>query len=160
MVFEKCRDILLKESELVERIASLQDLVWEAVVNRNWIGFEGYFDALGDIGEEFSVIEAERERFFAEIYPESEASWGFYAYAAQLPVEDRDELTEIYRNLKLKTLRVQMNGDSLMGYIAGMRATMEGFFEIAFPDRGGKLYTPHGIPASHDMRSIVLNQCF
>jgi hypothetical protein len=39
-----------------------------------------------------------------------------------------------------------------------MRITMAAFFEAAFPDMGGKMYTQHGIPVSHDIRSIVLNQ--
>ena len=66
----------------------------------------------------------------------------------------------LYRRLKQEALKVQAVGDALMGYIAGVRATLAGFFEIAFPDRGGKLYTPHGVPVSHDMRSMVLNRCF
>jgi len=62
--------------------------------------------------------------------------------------------------LKLEAMRVRMAGEALTGYIAGMRATMAGFFEIAFPERGGKIYSPHGNTVSHDMRSMVLNQRF
>jgi len=160
MVFEMCRDILLKESELVQKIAGLQNLVWEAVIKRDWADFEGYFSELGKIGEEFSALEAERERFFAEFQGESGESSGFYALAARFPDNERAEITEIYRNLKLETMRVQMMGETLMGYIADARATITGFFEIAFPGRGGRIYTPYGVPVSHDMRSMVLNQCF
>ena len=160
MAFNTCRDILLKESELVNRIAYLQNLVWEAVMSRNWTGCDDHFSELGEIGEEFSVLEAERERLFAVINPKSGAMPGFYTFAAYLPAEQRNELAEIYRDLKLKTLQVQMNGDALMEYISAARATMAGFFEIAFPDRGGKLYTPYGNPVSHDMRSMVLDRSF
>ena len=160
MVFEICRDILLRESELVKKIAGLQNLVWEAVIKRDWADIEGHFCELGKVGEEFSALEAERERFFAEFQNESDDSSGFYALAARFPADQRAEITEIYRNLKLETLRVQMIGDTIMGYIADARATIAGFFEIAFPGRSGKIYTPHGIPVSHDMRSMVLNQCF
>jgi len=160
MVFEMCRDILLKEHELVQRIAGLQNLIWEAVIKRDWADFEGYFGDLNKVGDEFSALEAERERFFSEFQDESGDLSGFYALAARFPADQRAEITEIYRGLKLETLRVQMFGETIMGYIAGARATIAGFFEIAFPDRGGKLYTPNGIPVSHDMRSMVLNQCF
>jgi hypothetical protein len=47
-----------------------------------------------------------------------------------------------------------------MSYLSGARATMAGFFELAFPDRGGRIYTPSGTPISHDMRSMVLNRRF
>ena len=160
MVFEKCREILLQESDLVQRIARLQEVVWEAVVNRDWTDFEGHFSELGRLGEEFTALEAEREGFFAEINGKPGDILGFYAFASQLPPDQRGEITEIYRNLKLEALKIQVSGDTLMGFIAGARTTLAGFFEIAFPDRGGKLYTPHGIPVSHDMRSMVLNRCF
>jgi hypothetical protein len=158
MVFERCKDILLKESELVQRIAGLQNLIYEAVINREWADFEDRFFALSGMREEFTALETMREQLFSE---NQGAEWpSFYALTAQLPPEQRNELTEIYRSMKLEVLRVRMSGETLMAYIAGARATMAGFFEIAFPDRGGKMYTPHGIPVSHDMRSMVLNRTF
>jgi len=120
-------------------------------MNREWVDFDVHFKELDGTREEFAVLEDERERLF---------TGGFYTFVVQFQAEQRNELTGIYRNLKLEALKVQAAGDALMGYIAGVRATLAGFFEIAFPDRGGKLYTPHGIPVSHDMRSMVLNRCF
>jgi hypothetical protein len=153
MVFEQCRDILLEESELVQRIACLQELIQQAVMNRNWTDFEGHFNALNAIKTEFTTLERERERLF-DNYAR------FYALTAQLPSEQRIELTSIYRSLKLETLRVRMEGEALMSYITDARAAMTDIFEVAFPDRGGKIYTPHGVPVSHDMRSMVLNRAF
>jgi hypothetical protein len=158
MVFEKCKAVLLKECELVRRIASLQNLVYEAVINRDWNGFEANFSKLGKIGEEFTVLEHERERVFAGILTESGVSERFYSLTAGLPPEQRNEISEIYRNLKLETLKVKLAGENIMNYIAGARATVAGIFEIAFPDRKGKIYTPYGMPVSHDMRSMVLNR--
>ena len=159
MVFDRCREILLKESELVQHIASLQHCIREAVLNRNWTDFEGHFSELGRIKTEFTALENERERLFAGIPAETSDS-SFYTFAAALPSGQRTELTAIYRSLKLETLRVRISGDALMSYIAEVRTAMAGFFEIAFPGRGGKIYTPYGIQASHDMRSMVLNQVF
>ena len=160
MVFDRCRDVLLEESDLVQKIAQLQNIVWDAVMNRDWTDFEAHFDTLNELGDKFITLEAERERIFSEIAPDSDTSAPFYTYVSHLPASDRKELCDIYRNLKLESLKVQVFNETLMGYIAGARATLAGFFEIAFPDRGGKLYTPHGIPVSHDMRSMVLNRCF
>jgi hypothetical protein len=160
MVFEKCRDILLRESKLVQRIACLQNLIRDAVINRDWTDFEGHFNVLGGIKEEFSALESERDRLFTGMPAGADGAARFYAFAARFPAEQRGELTKIYRSLKLEPRKIQISGETLMTYIAEARATMAGFFEIAFPDRGGKMYTPHGIPVSHDMRSMVLNQCF
>jgi len=159
MMFEQCREILLRESELVHRIAGLQDCIREAVMGRNWADFEDHFTALGRIKTEIAALEGERERLFAGISGKT-GDFSFYAFAAQLPEKQRIELTEIYRSLKLETLRVQVSGEALMNYITEVRVVIAGFFEIAFPDRGGKIYTPHGVSVSHDMRSMVLNRTF
>jgi len=160
MVFEQCRDVLLRESELVQHIAGLQNCIREAVIHRNWSDVERHFKALDALGEEFAVLEGERKRIFTGIQGESDDSARFYALAAHLPDEQRIELTAIFRSLKLETLRIRAAGESLMAYIADARATIAGFFAIAFPDRGGKIYTPYGMPVSHDMRSMVLNRAF
>ena len=171
MVFEKCRDILLQETELVRQIACLQERIKQAVVSRNWTDFENHFGVLGEIGDEFAALESGREALFSRV-PETRAgetpsfngdndSRGrFYAFAARFPDAQRNELTAIYRTLKLETLHVQTAGEALMGFIAGARAALAGLFEIAFPDRGGRIYTPRGKPLTHDMRSMVLNRIF
>ena len=159
MVFERCREILLNESELVQRVAGLQHDIREAVTSRNWTDFEGHFNALDRIKGELAALEGERAQLFAGISMES-ADSSFYTFTAALPAEQRAELTAIYRSLKIETLRVRIAGDALMSYIAEVRAALAGFFEIAFPGRGGKTYTPHGMRISHDMRSMILNQTF
>jgi hypothetical protein len=156
MDFIKCKDVLLKEIELVRHVSALQNLIREAVINRNWTDFESHFSELNGIGVEFSSLESEREQFFSGNGDKT----GFYGQIARFPAKERRELSEIYRDLKLETMRVQISGEAIMDFIAGARATIAGFFEIAFPDRGGKMYTPYGRPVSHDMRSMVLNHRF
>jgi hypothetical protein len=165
MNFNVCKELLLKEYELVQKAASLQDQIQTAVRNREWAGFEGHFTILNDIEGELAALEKEREGLFSE--------WGgvienapdlgddkgrFYAFAARLPLAERNELTAIYRGLKLESLKLRMAGEALMSYLGEARATLAGFFEIAFPDRGGRIYTNRGTAVSHDMRSVVLNR--
>ena len=165
MEFEKCKDILLRETGLVRRIALIQEQIREAVINRNWADFESRFSVLGEIGNEFAVLENERDELFSQgevsgREDDNDGKGKFYFFAARFPEERRNELTSVYRTLKLETLRVQSAGEDLMGFIAGARAALAGFFEIAFPDRGGKIYTQCGRPITHDMRSMVLNRTF
>jgi len=171
MEFEKCRDILLQEIELVREIGCLQERIKEAVINRNWAGFDDYFTVLGEIRGTFAALEIEREALFARGQTdessddpyhcnENDSKGRFYAFAARFSDERRNEITAIYRDLKFETLRVQMAGEAFTGFIAGAKAALAGFFEIAFPDRGGKIYTPRGKPLAHDMRSMVLNRTF
>jgi hypothetical protein len=188
MEYEKCRDILLQETALIRQIACVQEQIKEAVISRNWIDFDNHFSVLAEIGDEFAVLEMGREALFTQgqkemqtaqekaakgradetrtgtgfpfFQGEIDSKGRFYAFAARFPAEQRNELTAIYRSLKLETLRVQTAGEAIMSFITGARAALAGFFEIAFPDRGGKIYTPHGKPLNHDMRSMVLNRTF
>ena len=165
MGFNTCKAILLQEYELVRRAASLQDAIQSAVKCREWADFEGRFTALSAIESELAALEREREGLFAkwggatENAPDPGDDKGrFYAFAARLPLAERNELTAIYRSLKLESLKLRMSGDALMSYLGEARATLAGFFEIAFPDRGGRIYTNRGTAVSHDMRSVVLNR--
>jgi len=164
MEFERCKDIMLRESALVQEIGKLQDMVYNSVVCRDWTDFDVQFDALGEMGRDLAMLEAERERVFSEsmsgdaVGLTADASSRFYAFAARLPIKQRKEITEIYRNLKMETIKVHSAGETLMGYITGARATMSGFFDAAFPDKAGKTYSPYGTQVSNDRRSMVLNQ--
>ena len=177
MLFEKCRDILLAESELVQKIAALQKLIWNAVEKREWTGFEDNFNTMNVMGSELAALEKEREALFANMkaapdsncLPEKTAlpvelaggdKGRFYAMTANLPVEQRNGLTAIFRGLKLESLKLRISNETLMHYIAEARTAITDFFETAFPDRGGKLYTQRWIPFSHDMRSMVLDRRF
>jgi len=175
MIYEKCREILLKESELVQNAFNIQKKIQDAVLNREWTDFEGHFSAMSALEGKIAALEDEREGLFLELMTAQErkpshgkekspalddAKGRFYAMTAHLPVEQRNDLTAIYRSLKLEALKLRMANDILMNYLGSVKASLTDFFELAFPDRGGKMYTPRGTHLSHDMRSMVLNRRF
>jgi len=169
MIYEKCREILLKEFELVQNAAAIQKKIQDAVTAREWADFEGHFKAMNAVESEFMALENERESLFnafeasggRNVSPDvNDAKGRFYAMTAGLPPEQRNDLTAIYRSLKLEALKLRMANEALESYLSGIKASLTDFFELAFPDRGGKMYTSQGTRLSHDMRSMVLNQRF
>ena len=176
MSYEKCREILIKECELIQNAQTAQGKLRQAVTNREWTDFEVNFKAINTIEEQLEVLEKEREAVldsFVASCNEVSNAYGqmtgtgmkdskgrFYAMACLLPQEQRNELTAIYRGLKLESLKLRLANDDFMNYLAGIKATLTEFFSLAFPDRGGKMYTPTGTHFSHDMRSMVLNHRF
>jgi spore coat protein CotH len=80
--------------------------------------------------------------------------------AAMLPENQRNDLTSIYRSLKLEAMKLKIGNDSLMSYLNEIKSTFTEFFNLAFPERGGKMYSNYGTHLSHDMRSMVLNTQF
>ncbi|MDR1586501.1 MAG: hypothetical protein LBS57_03480 [Treponema sp.] len=167
MKFEKCKAVLLKETELVQKTAALQDKVRNAVINREWTDFEDHIGELNAAGAQFAALEAEREGLFPQLRggdglpagPGDEKS-RFYAVVSGLPAEQRNELTGIYRNLKMEAIKVRLSNEAFLAYLAEVKTTMAGFLDLAFPDRSGRIYTRHGKTVSQDMRSVVLNRSF
>jgi len=174
MMYEQCKDILLKEHEAVQQAAALQNVIQNAILKREWIDFEAHLEALNGISIKIAIMERDREALFAALASGMKAVGGtghtmpielaggdkgrFYTLCIRFTAEQRDEISSIYRSLKLEALKLRLANESLLKYLGEIKTTLAGFFELAFPDRGGKIYTPKGTPFSHDMRSMVLNQ--
>jgi hypothetical protein len=169
MIYEKCRDILLKEFELIQNAVLIQEKIRLAVTERQWTSFEDNYSAMNAIESKLEDLEKEREQLFdvssTLVHQQSfsdnlDEKGRFYALAAMLPVNQRNDLTSIYRSLKIEAIKLRMANDSLSAYLSGITSALKDFFDLAFIERGGKMYTKNGTHFSHDMRSMVLNKSF
>ncbi len=153
-----CTDVLRQETALLEQLACAQETVRRAAFSRDWTKLDDQLVRLSEYGKEFELLEAERARIFGLLSGEGQGPAGFYALASRLEPPARKELTELYRKLKLETLKVRLANDALSSYLGEARTTVSGFLEAAFPDRKGKIYSRHGAPVHSEMRSIVLDR--
>jgi len=169
MIYEKCRDILLQECELIQSAVVEQEKIRQAVTNREWTVFEDHLGAMNSIESKIETLEREREQLFIVfkklIHQQSfsenlDAKGQFYALVILLPEGQRNELTSIYRSLKIEAIKLRMANESLFAYLSGIKSTLKDFFDLAFPERGGKMYTKDGMHFSNDMQSIFLNRSF
>ncbi|MDR2493650.1 MAG: hypothetical protein LBD24_00320 [Spirochaetaceae bacterium] len=162
---ERAACVLRLQAEIMGEIAAMQEAVRDAVVNRRWTDFESLLNGMGRYGERFQELEAERaalfDRFFEPEPPlenRGEARGaGFYGAASRLPEEKRRELSDLYRNLKLITLKVRMANESLAHYIDEARTTVDSFLDAACPARKNRFYSRRGAKVPIDMRSVVVN---
>jgi hypothetical protein len=169
MIYEKCRDILLQEFELVQIAVAVQEKIRLAVTERQWTAFEDNLSAMNGIESKLEDLETEREHLFSVfktlVHQQSfsdnmDAKGRFYELVSILPENQRNDLTSIYRGLKLESIKLRMANDDLMSYLLGIKAALKDFFDLAFPERAGKMYTKTGTHSSDDMRSMVLNRSF
>jgi hypothetical protein len=65
MEFEKCREILLREHEVVAQAAALQKLIEKAVHKREWTDFDAHLNALNSYSSALAEMEKEREALFS-----------------------------------------------------------------------------------------------
>jgi len=169
MIYEKCRSILLQECELIQNALIIQEKIRVAVADREWTVFEDHLSAMNSIEFKMQTLENEREQLFTVFkallhersFSENLDDKGrFYALTAFLPENERNDLTSIYRSLKLEALKLRITNDALFAYLSEIKSSLNDFFSLAFPDRFGKMYTKDGNHYSNEMRSMVLNQSF
>ena len=169
MIYEKCRDILLRECELVQNAAVIQENIRLSVIEHKWADFEDQIKAMNAIENQLVNLENEREQLFTAFEAlthyngfsgTNDPKRRFYAMASILPENQRNELTAIYRSLRLEAMKLRIANEVLMTYLAQVNSTVKEFFEAAFPERTTKIYTSQGIHHTHDMRSMVLNHSF
>jgi hypothetical protein len=168
MIYEKYREVLIRECELIQSAQLIQEKIRNAIINQEWTDFDGHFKFLNAVENELSGLELERSEICDEFETENnirvsaqtDSKGRFYALVSHLCEEQRNELSAIYRSLKLEAIKLRMANDALMSYLTGVKTTINDYFSLAFPERGGKMYTKNGAHFSHDMRNIVLNRSF
>ncbi|MDR0562390.1 MAG: hypothetical protein LBG73_06840 [Spirochaetaceae bacterium] len=161
---EKTFLILQLQTEIMEKIAAIQESVRNAVINRQWTDFESLLRTMNRYGDQFQELESQRTALFADLFKHEENSENrqdqdksFYTAASRLPEEERRGLTELYRNLKLRTLKVRMANESLVTYLDEAKTTVDSFLDAACPDRKNRFYSRRGVKVPADMRSMVIN---
>ena len=169
MIYEKCRGILLKECELIQKAAFVQEKIRLAAVGREWSVFEDHLNVMNSIKSNMINLENEREQLFyvfevlahQQGFSETlDAKGRFLKLVSMLPENQREELTSIYRSLKLEAMKLRIANDTLMTYLCEIKSTLADFLALAFPDRCGKMYTKSGSHSSNELSSMVLNRSF
>ena len=153
--YELCVPVLTGEIELLKKISVLQGKVRQTVISRDWMNFDENNRELSLLAEEFVRLENERERLFPAVEGKP-----FYAALTGLPVEESRELSHLYRELKMQTLKMRAMNETFLVYLNEAKALAAAYIETVCPARGGKLYTRKGRKASQDLKSIVLNNRF
>jgi hypothetical protein len=150
--------ILQAQTEILENISAIQESVRNAVIKREWTDFEALLGAMNRYSEEFQTLETERAAIFSDLSGDTGKNGAFYSMVSRLPAEQRKTMSDMYRNLKLRALRVRVANESLVTYLDEAKTTAGSFMEAAFPDRKTRLYSRWGTRISADMRSMVVNQ--
>ena len=161
--FEQCVLVFKREIALLQKISMILNSVHNAVMNREWTDFDWKMAEIGQLSEEFSGLEAERveiftalrEKFNSGNRPENDGS--FYSLASNLPPDKCRELSGLYRDLKMETIKLKARNETFTGYLNEIKTITAAWLEAIFPVQGGKLYTGKGRQAAAGQHSMVLN---
>jgi hypothetical protein len=151
--------VLKQEVSLLDEIISTQCEIRASVSIREWEDFDELMRTLNSYNCAFETLEQERTQVFSMILNSSEnEEKSLYAEAARMPDEQRYILTDLYREFKMRILRVRYENGALLKTLNESRAFAENFLADVFPGRRGKLYTSKGTIVASDVRSMLLNK--
>ena len=162
--FNRCALVLNAEIGLLRRISAAQDSIRKAVMLREWAEFDERNLEINRLGEEFAGLEEERAGLFSALTCENDSvrnvEKSFHAAIMELPGGEQKELSRLYRELKMETLRMRALNETFLAYLNEAKNLAASYLEAVCPARGGKLYTRKGRRVSQDLRSIVINNSF
>ena len=158
--YNRCVELFNEEIVLIKKIFFVEESVQKAVMARDWADFDWKIAEINLLGEEFNVLEEQR----VELFQDLEKKLGlygmepsFYTLAAKLSGDESRELTRLYRELKMETLRVKIMNETFSEYINEVKTMASAWIEAFFPEQG-KLYNHKGRKASRDLRSMIFNE--
>ena len=167
--FDSCVSVFNREIELLKSIFAAQEEVRQCVLSREWVDFDEKTEEVRRLGEEFALLEEERAQLFSLLLGKednsgkgdhSSESQPFYALISGLSLDEQRELSRLYRELKMETLKMRALNDNFLAYLNEAKAMAAAYIEAVYPARGGKLYTRKGRKVSQDLKSIVINSQF
>ena len=162
--FDQCVSVLNGELELLRKISACQDKVRQVVMDREWADFDEKIAEINRYGEEFALLEENRVLLFSalreEFCPIDTGERPFYALISKLPMEKGRELSRLYRELKMETLKMRALNETFVTYLNEAKTIAAAYLEAVCPARGGKLYTRKGRRVTQDLRSMVFNNRF
>ena len=162
--YKRCTAVFTGEIELLKNIFAAQEAVRQAVMNREWADFDEKIKEVNCLGEDFAALEDERALLLSALegapHGQESEKKPFYAIILELPQEERRELSRLFRELKMGTLRMQAVNKTFLAYLFEAKTVAAAYLEAVCPARGGKLYTRKGHKVSQDLRSIVFNNRF
>ena len=155
--------ILNREIELLKIISEVQNNARKAVMTREWADFDEKTLDINSLSSEFALLEEERDSLFSCLKADIGCSGEeipFSILIDELPENERKELSNLYRELKLETAKMKILNETFMAYLNEAKSLASAYIGTVCPDRGGKLYTRKGSAVSPDLRSIVINSHF
>ena len=158
--FDRAVSVLNEEIALLKEISAAQDIVRRAVLDREWADFDEKIEEVERLSGKFALLEDERVLIFSVLQDDPEVKRPFYTMMKRLPPDERRELSALYRELKIQTLKMKALNETFLTYLNEARNLATAFLSAVCPARGGKLYTRRGRTVSPDLRSLVFNNRF
>ncbi len=143
---EKFKTALKKQLSLLEMLEKEELNLQSSVIEKDWPGTESSIQHLENLSERMMRAERRRHELFHALKSSFTADddEGFYDVIARFPEDERRELSELYRKLKVTVLKVQSLNGGIDSYVRSAAYTLGKILDEYIPSRRNNTYSRNG----------------
>ena len=153
-------DSMTKEHELLVHFKSTEDEMTDAIRRKDVSKLETCIKAMAELSDVLVAIEEKRNTVFSTVREEfgEPPDASFYQVIVHLPTDMRDQLSELYRSLKITVVGIQAVTSCIDEQVRSATGTMQQILNELFPHRKGNMYSREGRRRETDSNPLVVNQ--
>jgi hypothetical protein len=157
---EHLSKILEKEIELIDSFTVIEGSIIDSVINNNWDILESVINKAEGLSLLIEALDKKRAicvQTLRESTGEDDSAH-FYRLTAGLETEQKDQINDLYRKLKLSVLNLQNMNWRIDTYVGTVTGIMKQTLKEIYPHRRGSLYSKTGTIREAESNPMVLNR--
>lgn len=158
----KTAGILTEQTELIEKIYSLQKNMYTSVLERDWLECEKDIRALDELSKKFINLDKVLYTVIKSGTQSNDIQSGtdadFFSFTNNFEKAEKEKLEILYKTLKGKIASSKIENEVFSSYITHAQILVNGILELISEERNGRCYTRAGKRVNADMKSLVLNE--
>ncbi|MCF7927991.1 MAG: hypothetical protein K9L68_03150 [Spirochaetales bacterium] len=156
----KLKRAITLQIDLFKSFQREEELLKDYLFKREWGGLEATIWRMDHLSGRMEEFETERAEVFAKLaegYGLAKNA-GPYEVMGKMEPDQRNELTDLYRKLKMAVLSMKCETEAMDDYLKTTTDVVREMLGELYPYRKGRLYSRHGTAQNADSRSMVLNR--
>ncbi len=152
-------DALEEEVALLDAFVKKERELRELVMDRNWPALERVIATLNESAGSIEAAEERRHAAFTRVAKSlglgAEAS--FYDVVSHVPQESRQDLIDLFRELKVSVMRVQGLNSGIESFVQARSQSLNDVLEAFGPNHRGRVYGRDGAQTRKGHEALVVD---
>ena len=160
MLIDELKNLMQIEIDLLNGFTRLEVKLQEAFLRRDWPELDALVSELGSLSGRIEAMEQRRHNTFLELKVSLKLAekMTFHRVIMEMSGEDREELADLYRKLKIAVIRVRGATGRLGYYFRSVSDSANRVLSELLPYRKGRIYSRVGLPRVVEEASLVFDR--
>jgi len=160
VLIDELKNLMQIEIDLLNGFAGLEVKLQDAFLRRDWSELDILVSEMGSFSGRIEAMEERRHNTFLElkVLLRLAEKMTFSRVITEMSGEDREELSDLYRKLKIAVIRVRGATGRLGYYFRSVSDSANRVLSELLPYRKGRIYSRVGLPRAVEEASLVFNR--